>query len=244
MKIDHLYLLCGAHRDGLTKEDIERQELLPAASKIMKAAPPLHHLEYKYKPEYAEILPTIFLPDYVRGNERYFLRGGLPWVRMPWPLYLYMRDAHIHREGTTICFRGPRDTKMPVTVRPEASGLGQTPGGTDGRDALHTPSPTAPLARDGAASSVRTCPIRLIKAECDVRMACRRSYGHRSHRTTWTPTTELEDQLAMYCRGAVYQPSPLGGTRDGRDGLAGLEAGARRVFDILPCSRKSVRKNG
>ncbi len=37
MKIDHLYLLCGAHRDGLTKEDIERQELLPAASKIMKA---------------------------------------------------------------------------------------------------------------------------------------------------------------------------------------------------------------
>ncbi len=25
----------------------------------------------------------------MRGNERYFLRGGLPWVRMPWPLYLY-----------------------------------------------------------------------------------------------------------------------------------------------------------
>ncbi len=28
IKIDHLYLLCGAHRDGLTKEDIERQEPL------------------------------------------------------------------------------------------------------------------------------------------------------------------------------------------------------------------------
>ncbi len=121
MQYEHLYHLCGAH--GLTKEEIDRQQPLPAARRIMKGwrggvdlievrtisgdgsrhidfllvllvspqlrgeKAPLHLLGYD--PKYAEILPTIFPPEYVSSDERLFPQGRLPWVRMPWPLYLY-----------------------------------------------------------------------------------------------------------------------------------------------------------
>lgn len=117
----HLYLICAAH--GLTMEEIERQEPLPAARRIMenwrggvdlielhnfnkdgsprldfllilRVAPQLRGQEVpvdmlRYEPSFADILPTIFAPSYVKNNEEYFPGGKLPWVGMPWPRYLY-----------------------------------------------------------------------------------------------------------------------------------------------------------
>ncbi|RDX49358.1 hypothetical protein OH76DRAFT_1403952 [Lentinus brumalis] len=129
MTIDHLYLLCLAH--GLTHEQIELEEPLPAARRIMEGwcdgldlieirtvsqdgsrcikfllillvSPQLRGEEaplelLKYKPSFAEILPTIFPPNYVSSKEEYFPRRRLPWVIMPWPLYLYITPC-VRRE--------------------------------------------------------------------------------------------------------------------------------------------------
>ncbi|RDX49346.1 hypothetical protein OH76DRAFT_550412 [Lentinus brumalis] len=156
MQYEHLYHLCGAH--GLTKEEIDRQEPLPAARRIMKGwrggvdlievrtisgdgsrhidfllvllvspqlrgeKAPLHLL--RYDPKYAEILPTIFPPEYVSSNERLFPQGRLPWVRMPWPLYLYVTPCVLRELDRFTANERARARRMALDAA-----AGETPSG-------------------------------------------------------------------------------------------------------------------
>ncbi|RPD57680.1 hypothetical protein L226DRAFT_525062 [Lentinus tigrinus ALCF2SS1-7] len=84
-----------------TGDDGRRYEdylvVLFVAPQVHGREPPIKALQYK--PEYADVLPTMFDECYMR-EEKYFPRRILPWVWMPWPEYRYLtcRAARILEE--------------------------------------------------------------------------------------------------------------------------------------------------
>ncbi len=72
-------------KDGSPR--IEFLLVLVVSPQVRGQKPPVHLL--KYKASYADVLPTIFPREAVESSEKYFPRGRLPWVWMPWPHYLY-----------------------------------------------------------------------------------------------------------------------------------------------------------
>ncbi|RPD57672.1 hypothetical protein L226DRAFT_573615 [Lentinus tigrinus ALCF2SS1-7] len=74
---------------------------------ILFVAPQIHGEEapideLRFQPEYADVLPTMFHERYV-SDEKYFPGRMLPWLRMPWPEYLYLtrRTVSIMKEIST-----------------------------------------------------------------------------------------------------------------------------------------------